>query len=86
MFCSKAMPSFDGSEAVGIEDIHLRHPRTHALGQMTWRISFPVDLSQLMARRREAARVERMEWDLVRYRSTMLSKASLLDRLSFTES
>lgn len=81
VFCSKTLQT-DAFGAVGVEDISLRHPRTHSVGWMNWRIMFPVDLAAMKAKKRAVAEAERREWDLIRFQSGVISRSMLLRDMS----
>jgi hypothetical protein len=68
VFCS-VVKQTSPTDAVGLCDVHLRHPRTHAVGFQSWRRAFPVDLSKIGQPRREYVRRDDVTYSILRYGS-----------------
>lgn len=77
VFCSKTK-QISRTEAVGLCDVNLRHPRTHAVGFQTWRREFPIDLPAMKEHRRKQARQDDLAWAMLRYDSGIVTRGHLL--------
>lgn len=57
MFCGRVIQT-SSTDASGVLDINLRHPRTHATGWNNWRYLFPVPMSTLDRYRRNSQAID----------------------------
>lgn len=83
MFCSKVSRT-DAFGDIGVEDINLRHPRTHATGWTSWQIRFPVDADLINPKRqeRDASMFSVFSTNNV-FSNNVVTRSALLRDLSF---